>query len=95
MKNPNRIGLGDSCFPPAPREQRRDLATPPAFSAYDPAIWRAASDVITLHGRGAWQAAALQFMERDAAGDTAGAKVFLKIANAVASFEDLVARRAN
>jgi hypothetical protein len=95
MNNPTRREFYDGYLPSTPREPARDFATPYACGAYDSVVWRGASDLISRHGRGAWRAAAIHFMDLNAAGDAAGAMAFLKIAGAVAWFEDHVMRRAN
>ena len=95
MNNPTRREFYDGCLPSAARAPARNFATAYACDAYDSVVWRGASDLISLHGRGAWRAAAIHFMDLNAAGEAAGAIAFLKVAGAIAWFEDHVVRRAN
>ncbi len=95
MNNPIPREFYDGYLPSTPREPAWDFATAYACDAYDSVVWRGASDLISLHGHGAWRAAAMQFMDLNAAGDAAGAIAFLKVAGAIAWFEDHVVRRAN
>jgi hypothetical protein len=52
-------------------------------------VWRAAKLVVDEHGAGAWLHAAMWIDELDKGGDSAGAAVWRRIAEAIAKWDDM------